>query len=57
MIRIYDLERKKAQALRQEQRSAAGGTGDRSDKIRTYNFPQVLIRETQSFHFLSFTFC
>jgi protein subunit release factor A len=41
VIRVYDFERKRLQASRDEQRHAAGGTGDRSDKIRTYNFPQV----------------
>lgn len=38
--RVYDLERQKVMAARADLRSAAQGTGDRSDKIRTYNFPQ-----------------
>jgi len=39
--RLFDLKRKEARAARSDLRSAAQGTGDRSDKIRTYNFPQV----------------
>jgi peptide chain release factor 1 len=38
--RVYDLERKKLEAERLELRLTANSTGDRSDKIRTYNFPQ-----------------
>jgi peptide chain release factor 1 len=38
--RVYDLERKRFSQSRNELRTAAQGTGDRSDKIRTYNFPQ-----------------
>jgi peptide chain release factor 1 len=38
--KVYDLERRKLEKQRSELRSAAQGTGDRSDKIRTYNFPQ-----------------
>lgn len=41
IVRLYDLERRKSQQQRQELRSLAQGTGDRTDKIRTYNFPQV----------------
>lgn len=37
---MYDYEREKVLKERQNLRSAAQGTGDRSDKIRTYNFPQ-----------------
>jgi protein subunit release factor A len=40
-LRVYELERRKAVAERSELRSLANGTGDRTDKIRTYNFPQV----------------
>jgi peptide chain release factor 1 len=39
-FRVYDHERAKLASARQELRSASHGTGDRSDKIRTYNFPQ-----------------
>lgn len=38
--RVYDLERKKLQQERLEMRLTANSTGDRSDKVRTYNFPQ-----------------
>ena len=38
--RIYDMERRKATEARKELRNASAGTGDRSDKVRTYNFPQ-----------------
>lgn len=38
--RVFDYERRKKEAERSEMRSQAQGTGDRSDKIRTYNFPQ-----------------
>ena len=38
--KVYDLERRKANEARQKLRNASAGTGDRSDKIRTYNFPQ-----------------
>jgi len=39
--RVYDLQRTKMLQSRNDLRTAAQGTGDRSDKIRTYNFPQV----------------
>ena len=38
--RIYELERAKAAAAQAGNRKAQVGTGERSEKIRTYNFPQ-----------------
>ncbi|YAR64307.1 peptide chain release factor 1 [Bacillus cytotoxicus] len=38
--RIYDKFRQEAQAEYDQNRKQAVGTGDRSERIRTYNFPQ-----------------
>ena len=38
--RLYELELQKAQSAEAEARKSQVGTGDRSEKIRTYNFPQ-----------------
>ena len=38
--RIYDYERQKIDRERSKDRKSKIGTGDRSERIRTYNFPQ-----------------
>ncbi len=38
--RVYDKFRQEAQAEYDQNRKQAVGTGDRSERIRTYNFPQ-----------------
>ena len=43
--RIYEFERQKRDLERSKQRKSKIGTGDRSERIRTYNFPQGRITD------------
>ena len=43
--RIYELERQKKEEERSKDRKSKIGTGDRSERIRTYNFPQGRITD------------
>jgi peptide chain release factor 1 len=43
--RLYALKRAKQDALRADDRRSQVGTGDRSERIRTYNFPQNRITD------------
>jgi peptide chain release factor 1 len=38
--RLYEVEQERIHQLQAAERKSQVGTGDRSEKIRTYNFPQ-----------------
>jgi peptide chain release factor 1 len=43
--RLYDSQRQKQDAARAAERRGQVGTGDRSERIRTYNYPQGRVSE------------
>lgn len=49
--KIYDIEKQKQEVEKASERKSLVGTGDRSEKIRTYNFPQGRITD----HRIKFT--
>jgi peptide chain release factor 1 len=43
--KLYDAEQQKLHAQRSADRKGQVGSGDRSERIRTYNFPQARVTD------------
>ena len=39
-MKLYDIEKQRIDSERAEERAGQVGSGDRSERIRTYNYPQ-----------------
>ncbi|EYE89815.1 peptide chain release factor 1 [Fervidicella metallireducens AeB] len=48
--RLYELEQERLRSERAEERKSQVGTGDRSERIRTYNYPQGRITDHRIGH-------
>jgi peptide chain release factor 1 len=49
--RLYDMQRQAADSARADARKSQVGSGDRSERIRTYNYPQGRVTD----HRINFT--
>jgi peptide chain release factor 1 len=43
--KLYDMERQRLDSARASERKSKVGSGDRSERIRTYNFPQARVTD------------